>query len=579
MMYRWLLLLCLLLPLSAMANGVQATLDRSEAHLGETVTLNVRIDGITNVNTPDLSALDNDFEVLGTSANSTLSIDNGRPTAQMIIGIALRPKHIGDLQIPALTVAGSQTAPLTLHVIAPDHSASNGNGSDKDVFVETTAEPSRVYVGQQSLYTVRLLFDVNLNGGTLPNPQADGADLRQLGGDLNYESERNGHRYHVVERRYALTPRHAGSLTIPSIEFQGEAADAGNPNDPRGLLGQGGLFGNTTPVTADSTPVTIDVQAAPANWGGTTWLPARTLALALEGVPSDDKIHIGQPINLHMSVQATGLGADALPEPSLPTIDGATVYPDQSVDTTHDDGQWLIGRRERSFAIFPQHAGTLTIPAVTLTWFDVQSGQKQVATIPARTLTVLPPANGAPATASSTTQPAIASTLPAATSSVAASTKTDALPSTAPSTPWRWIAIASIGLWMISAGAFWLFRRRKPAGTPSIHLASTDSARVLRKAFMDAARGHDPAAQAHHLLAWARAERPGLQNLGQLSAMLASDPQRTAIEHLQRQQYAGAPTGDAVDLAATFAQGFVWRSENEFDSDSPLPPLYPFKLD
>ena len=96
---------------------------------------------------------------------------------------------------------------------------------------------------------------------------------------------------------------------------------------------------------------------------------------------------------------------------------------------------------------------------------------------------------------------------------------------------------------------------------------------------MDVARGRDPATQAHHLLAWARVERPGLQNLGQLSAILASDAQRTAIEHLQRQQYAGASTGNALDLAATFAQGFVWRSDNEHDSDSPLPPLYPFKLD
>jgi BatD DUF11 like domain len=577
MIYRWLLLWCLLLPLSAMANGVQTTLDRNEVHLGDTVTLNVRIDGITDVNTPDLSALDNDFEVLGTSANSTLSIVNGRPAAQMIIGIALRPKHIGDLQIPALTVAGSQTTPLTLHVDPSDNSASSGNS--KDVFVETAAEPSHVYVGQQLLYSVRLFFDVNLNSGTLPNPQVGGADLRQLGGDLNYESERNGHRYHVVERRYALIPSHAGSLTIPSIEFQGEAADSGNPNDPGGLLGQGGLFGNTTPVTADSAPVTIDVDAAPANWGGTTWLPARTLALGLEGLPSDDKVPLGQPINLHMSVQATGLAAEALPEPSLPAIDGAKVYPDQSVNTTHNDGQWLIGRRERGFAIFPQHAGTLTIPAITLTWFDVQSGQKQVATVPARTLTVLPAANGAPATPSSTTQTAASLASPAVANSVGASAKADTLPATAPPTPWRGIAIASIGLWLLSAVAYGWFRRRKPADTPSAIPVSTDSARIRRNAFMGAARGHDPAAQAHRLLAWARAERPGLQNLGQLSAALASDSQRAVIEHLQRQQYAGASTNDAIDLAATFAQGFVWRRESESDGDSPLPPLYPFKLD
>lgn len=577
MSYRWLFLLCLLLPFSAMAVSVQATLDRSDVHLGETVTLNLRIDGAMNASTPDLSTLDNDFEVLGTSTNSALSIDNGRPTAQVTIGIALRPKHIGNLQIPSLTVAGSSSTPLTLHVSPPDNSAATE--SRKDVFIETTAEPTHVYVGQQLLYTVRLFFDVNLNGGTLPDPRIDGADLRQLGGDVNYESERNGRRYHVVERHYAVIPHHAGSLTIPSIEFQGEAADSANPNDPSGLLGQGGLFGNSTPISADSSPVDIEVQAAPANWGGTTWLPARALALDVEGWPSDDKLRVGQPINLRMSVQATGLTADALPKPSLPAVDGATIYPDQPVDTTHDDGQWLIGRRERSFAIFPQRAGTLTIPATTLTWFDVQSGQKQVATFPARTLTVLPAASGVPATSSSVTQIA---TVPASSTTVNGKgpvAKKDVLSFAAPSTPWRWIAIASLGLWIFSAVALWWSRKRKPHYVSSAVPGSTDSARTLRHAFLEAARGNDPVSQARCLLAWARAERPGLQNLGQLSVALASESQHAAIEYLQRQQYAVTATDRAIDLGAAFAQGFVWRPESKHGDDSPLPPLYPFKLD
>jgi hypothetical protein len=417
-----------------------------------------------------------------------------------------------------------------------------------------------------------------LNGGTLPHPHPDDADIQQLGNDVDYESERNGHRYHVVERHYAIVPHHPGTLTIPSIEFQGEAVDPADPNDPRGLLGQGGLFGDTTPVTADSAPSTIDVQAAPANWGGTTWLPARSLALNAEGLPSDNQVHVGQPINLHMSVEASGLGADALPAPSLPAIDGAKIYPDQPVDTTHDDGQWLIGRRERSFAIFPQQTGSLTIPAITLTWFDVQSGQKQIATLPARTLTVLPATNAAPAGASSATQPAAAPVASATSSAGALPSAASA--ASAGATPWRWIAIASIGVWVLvlAAAALWWWRRNRRAVAP-VASAPTESASALRRAFFDAALGNDATAQAHHLLAWARAERPALQNLGQLREMLASEPQQQAIEHLQRVQFAGTATQTGPDLAAAFAQGFAWQHSDSAQSDSPLPPLYPFKLD
>jgi BatD DUF11 like domain len=580
MSYRWLWLLCLLLPFSAAAASVQASLDRNDVHLGETVRLNLRIDGSMNANTPDVSALDNDFEVLGSSTNSTLTVVNGRPSAELMIGIALRPKHIGDLQIPSLTVAGSQTSPLTLHVGPPDSSASTD--THKDVFIETAASPDHVYAGQQLLYTVRLFFDVNLNNGTLPDPHPDGTDVRKLGGDTDYEAVRSGRRYHVIERRYALIPQRAGSLTIPSIEFQGEAVDPTNPNDPGSFFGQGGLFGNTSPVTADSSPITVNVQPSPADWGSTTWLPARALTLKLEGLPGDDKAQIGQPINLRMSVEAEGLPADTLPQLSLPAIDGATVYPDQSTDSTHDDGQWLNGHRERSFAIFPQRAGSLTIPAVTLTWFNVQTGQKQVASIPAHTLTVLPAAAGAPSTPASAAQAATPVTSPAVAGSAAAVPNAGPITSPAgPLTPWRWIALGSLGLWVLSAVAFWWWRRRRqgPADVPSAKPALHDSARTSRHAFMEAARGKDRAAQARRLLAWARSERPGLQNLGQLSEALASESQRAAIDRLQRLQYAGAGADEATDLSAVFAQGFVWRHEEQSDQDSPLPPLYPFKLD
>lgn len=573
---RWLLLFCLLLlPCAAMAASVQATLDRNDVHLGETVTLNLRIDGTMNANTPDLSALDRDFEVLGTSTNSSLNIVNGQQTAELIIGVALRPKHTGDLQIPSLSVAGNQTQPLTLHVGAPDASAS-ANAS-KHVFVEVTPSSNHAYVGQQLLYTVRLFFDLNLNSGSLADPHVDGAELRKLGNDADYQAVRNGHRYQVIERRYALTPQRAGSLTIPSIEFQGEAVEPGNPNDPGGFFNPGGLFGNTTPVTANSPEAKIDVQAPPANWGKTAWLPARSLTLSLGGLPSDDKITVGQPLNLRMRVEAQGVPGDALPELSLPPIDGATVYPDQPSTTTRDDGEWLTGRRERNFAIFPQHAGTLTIPEITLTWFDVQSGQQRVATIPAHTLTVAAAALGAPpAAAASAPQPA-----PTTANSVAA-TPAIAPATRAVATPWRWIALGSLVLWLISMLAFaWWYRSKRSRGThpPARRAEPADTTRALRQAFLEAARGNDSPVQARCLLAWARSERPELRNLGEVAEALASSEQRAAIEQLQREHYAGVRTAQRIDLAAVFAKGFAWRQAKAAETDSPLPPLYPFKLD
>jgi hypothetical protein len=105
------------------------------------------------------------------------------------------------------------------------------------------------------------------------------------------------------------------------------------------------------------------------------------------------------------------------------------------------------------------------------------------------------------------------------------------------------------------------------------------SARRCQLAFLAAARGDDPAAQVHSLLAWARAERPAIQHLGDLSGALGDPAQRAAIASLQQRHYASAPSNDArATLAEAFKRGFAWRVAGTDYEYSGLAPLYPFKL-
>jgi hypothetical protein len=237
----WLLTL-LLIPALGRATDVTASLDRDSVQLGETVTLNLRINGSAgNVDAPDLRALANDFDILGTSQNSSLNVVNGAATSSMTFGIALRPKHVGNLQIPALSVAGSQTAPLQLQVSAPD--PATAAATHKDVFMEAQVEPAHGYVGQQLSYVVRLYYANRINGDAPAPPQVDNVQVSQLGNGLNYDAERGGRTYHVLEQRYALIPQRAGHIDIPAVDFQGAAID---PNDPNSF------FGASIPVSASA---------------------------------------------------------------------------------------------------------------------------------------------------------------------------------------------------------------------------------------------------------------------------------------------------------------------------------------
>lgn len=552
----WLLLA--LLPCVAHAVQVQATLDRDSVALGQTVTLNVRVvDASGSVAAPDFSALQTDFEILGSSQNRSVGIVNGVRQSQLAFGVALRPRRVGTLQIPALAVAGGHTAPLTLQV-TPALTAPDDANAQADVFVEVQAEPRQVYVGQQISVVVRLFYAVNL-GGALDSPQVDGVRTIKVGDDLKYTAQRGGRSLQVLERRFALVPQRAGRLQIPPLAFQGEVSD---PFDP------GSFFGPSTPLSARSAAVDVDVQPAPAAADTQAWLPARALTLTLDGLDPSQPLRVGQPLNLSLTVRATGLAADALPLPTLPALDGATVYPDKSADTTGNSGPWLLGARQRAFAVVPERAGKLVIPALRVRWWNVLTNRAEVAQLPARELTVLPAAGAAGTPAMPTAGSAAADThVPAS----------DAPQSRA--LPWRWIALGSLVLWLGSVLAWWLLRRRRRASAVTESMPA-DSIRALRQAFQEAARGADAAAQVHALLAWARAERPRLRDLGDLASALADPAQQAAIAALQRRRYAAADddrdrAGPA--LASAFRRGFVWRVD-EHAPPPVVPPLYPFKL-
>ncbi|MEO7052661.1 MAG: BatD family protein [Rhodanobacter sp.] len=558
----------LLLPASAQAARVTATLTRDHVQLGDTVTLNVRVDGAHGgVAMPDLGALAQDFSVLGTSQNRSVTVDNGTTTSSLTFGVALRPNRVGMLQIPALEVAGGQTTPLQLEVSAPGAAAAAA-APGRDVFMEARVEPERGYVGEQFSYVVKLFYATDLSGGSIDVPNVGGVELNQVGKDLSYDTQRSGRVYHVLERRYALIPQQAGQIQIPAASFHGNALDPYDPNS---------FFGATSNVSASAPAVSLEVQATPSNWGNQAWLPARALSLSLGGWPTASQpVRVGQPLNLTMTVQATGLSDDALPALSLPSLDGATVYPDKPVSHNHVDGPWITGERQQAFAVVPDRAGTLTIPPTTLKWWNVLTDQIEVAQIQAHSITVLPAAGG------SVVQP---SAPPAAASASNARTAAGVPASASVTTPWRWIALGSLVLWLFSVLAWWRWRRRgsrlaeaEPAPTPT----TTTTSRQAQLAFLAAARSRDVAAQVRCLLAWARAERPDIQHLGELSAALEDVSQRAAIDSLQHRHYAGVSASSdatAIDLVGAFKPGLAWRRAAPGESDAVLPPLYPFKLD
>ena len=555
---------------AAAAPEARAWLDRNSMHMGETVTLNVEVSGDSGAKQPDFSMLQNDFELLGTQSQTSMSILNGESNSKLLWAVGLQPKHAGTLTIPAFAIGNAKTQALTLNV-RPAQAGAVGKTGD-DVFVDAEAMPRSPYVQQEVRLTVKLFYALNLTDGNLDDPKVEGLVVRKLGQDSNYTAEVDHRRYRVVERHYAISAENSGTLEIPAIAFRGHAFGPGDLNS---------FFSRGQGIAAQSEPIMLDVRARPPESGTDVWLPAQSLTLSAEGIDANSSVHVGEPLTLTLRLKAQGLGFEQLPELKLAKIDGADVYPDKETTQNRDDGSWQYGTRERKFAIVPSRAGTLDIPAISIAWWDTAHDRAATSEVAGLKISVQPaPGSGAPEPA----KPVVSrpSNAPAAAPALAPITATSDLELR----EWRLLAFAAIALWVatvVAAGIAWLLYRRR-ARLRAMALQEQPAPRAAGGNEFRAActRGDLPGA-ARALLVWARRERPALRNLGELARAVSDTNQSVLIAELERALYAGAKSAADASLATrlinAFKPGFAFADVRHKRGDEPvLAELYPFRI-
>ncbi|MEZ5461378.1 BatD family protein [Dokdonella sp.] len=551
-------LLTLLPPLASAAGGARAWLDRDSMHLGETVTLNVEVEDST-AGEPDFSVLLDKFTSLGTQSSRQISMTNGSTSAKTLWAIGLEPRQAGVLTIPAFKFGSASTEPLTLTVL-PAATAAQGTPGD-NVFIEVTADPVSPYVQQQVRYTVKLYFAVNLSEGSLDEPAASGVVVQKLGRDKQYVATLGERRYQVLERNYAVTPEQSGSLSLPALRFRGNAVDNSDPT---------GFFRRGRSVSASSDAVELEVRSKPASWGSAPWLPAASLSISDETeLPTE--VSVGDPVTRTIKLRAQGLGFEQLPELEIKAPAGTEVYPDKPDTRTRDDGTWLYGERTRKFAIVPTRPGKLVLPEVEVQWWNTALDKIEKSVLPAREINVLP------GTSSASGQPPAAGAANAQPGGLRGTDAPIIYPSASDGPDarfWRSLALALAALWLLTLALWWRSRRTRAV---VVARSSASASAPGRSAFLRATAMGDLVGAERALVAWARSERSGVRNIGELRDALGDDRQRSALDDLQRVRYAGVNLdGLSTRLVSVFRGGFDWKDEKPAKTDTPaLPPLYP----
>lgn len=539
-------LLAGLMSLPALA-AVTASLDKTHVILGESVRLQMQTDAGTDKQ-PDISPLQQDFDVLGSSHGSSTRIVNGRISSQKQVTLLLSPKHEGTITIPALTWGAEQSAALTITVggsaPAPGQGEAGATGA-APVSMTATFDQKRPYVQSSVVMTLRLLVGVPLSQASLDMPASADVLVKQLGEDTQTNEVISGRSYQVIERKYLLTPQRSGSISLKGPTLDAQMQDANAPdinaffgNAFGGAMPLGRLMGATRPLRLSASNIELNVQPRPAAATGADWLPAQEVTLEESWRPANTSVHVGEPLTRHLRLSALGLTGTQLPDLSrLMTLpDGIKPYPDQvKTDDSLRSGT-IQGSRDQDIALIASQPGKYELPALKVAWWDTTANVQREATLPARSLDVLP-AIGAQGAAKSPPQ----SQPPTQSVQMGPLPLGDAI--STPVSTWQWTSAALALLWVGTGLAWWRSRRRGPglatsaapnakhSGTPS-PIVIGDASKAL-SALKQACIDNDPQSARRHLLDWASVYWPDTPPRGlQAIATRLNDARFT--EHLQQ---------------------------------------------
>jgi hypothetical protein len=537
------------LPLQALTQ-LSASVDKNPALRGEAVTLEVTANTRVAADAINFRVLEQDFTVMVPSVSTSTQIINGQSSQSTIWRVVLLPKKAGNYTIPAFTLQGLSTQPISLEVL--NETAQTNNSSNAELFLQANIEQQQLYVQQLSYYQVTIYFNGELQRGSLSEPQMDGASVMQVGQDAEGTELVNGIRYRTITRRYAITPQRSGSFTITPPTFSGEMIDRDSARY--------NYFARTKTVVQQAEPIDVVVNAIPANFPG-SWLVAGLVTLTEEWSPDITELKQGEPVTRIITLSAVDVAENQLPDLTQGFPEGLRLYQEQPQAKSAERNGRLVAQKIFTTAVIANTAGELELPEVSLAWWNSQTNKLEHARLPARTLSVTEVAGAAEQT--STVSPALNITAPltAPTGNSKAS-------------PWQWnyTSSALLALWLLTLFASYVVWRLKAPVKPVTQTQSR--VRFNSSELKRACKQGDTTAAKAELLRFAHQQLDKrCQSLTEVSAYIHSAELKNQLIKLNAALYGNSHAWQGEQL---------WQAWQQYDAGRPetgtadkLQPLYP----
>ena len=560
-----LLVMLAVMPVAVNAQSLEASVERQTVIDGESVLLYIKGENLTEQ--PDVSMLSKQFDVLDSRRSNSQVIEGGVRKTQFLMRFELLPKNLGQTEIPAFTANGQTTQPIRIDVV--ERGTPGAVPRDK-VFAEVTLDKDSSYVQAQIVMSLHIFDDGSLASVDPPVPVIDDVQVERLpGGDQRIET-RDGEEYRVHTWRYALFPQRNGTIEIPRILIPGSVRD---PDYGGGLIMRSMA---TRRIQIRTAPVSFTATARAPDSTADWWLPVEALNLQHQWSEDISESNVGEPLTLTLALTTKGSTSNQLPEFSVPDIDGMRIYPDVPELASQPAEDGLTSQRREKWSVIPQRSGELTLPEITVKWWDTVADVEREAKIPAQTLIVA----GDPAVAdtaqsvagvvSDTTEPQHAAQQ-TNDSTEAGSVTAAALTNRAEQ--WKWLALFALIGWVTTALLWWLVTLKKRKSAQQRHAVKTEK-QALRE-LRHAHDAEDAKAFRAALLGWGAVRWP--QNPPgdpvEIADRLGSEKLATELRALESSLYARSASTITLGPVYNTLRSSLSDSNRKIPEPDPLPTL------
>jgi len=395
------LALTLVAPARADILSAEASLSNTNVVTGEVFELRVRVatDKKENLPWPRVGGLEA-FAVTKNSGTSTSS------QTTIINGVVSRSEsHITDF-VYALTAreAGTYTlGPITYAHKGFERDLGRATvtviKTEAGIATRTSVSKSRVYAGEQVLYTLRIIPKEGVQSINLPE------DIRKKVGEKFYFQQLDreivrktavvdGREVAVFDVRIGLFPLLSGPAVLEGIPVEYRQIRPGTSQAQSMFDAFFGGGGTVITQTALAAPLRLNVTplptGAPDDFTGSVGQYTLTASLSAAVVAA------GEPVTLTVTVRGNGQ-PKSITRPTLPNLPHFEVYDPEESETIAPEGTVLWTTRTFKYVLIAGREGTQDLGTVSFPYFDPARGAYARAESAPLTLRVTPGKPGAPA--------------------------------------------------------------------------------------------------------------------------------------------------------------------------------------